>query len=249
MIPKTAGKFLNEDDLRAYAKCSRYYHLGGEHTEEHLVAIIRYVFEALTSHSIRKDIKDTLYTMQKYIYRSMKELKVQENLLDSQVQTLHRKATLILSEIFLSFSLDQYLPVYGPFEYNTKVNKTPVTLKVSGLYRSKKNQTLHIVCFTPYTHTHAALNDPVMQLKLQTLKHVVKPHGSGRPQAKLHIFGLNSKSNLFYTSQDSRDINKTTLHQVTQLVTQIETGNHFPLVPCPYMCKYKQNCYPEKQHE
>jgi hypothetical protein len=244
---KTAGRIVTETELRTYTRCSQLHYLGGTHPEEYTLMVFKYVFEALTSHSVRKDILDPLFLIQKYVQRAVIEYKLESRLEHGQVMEIKRHVNLLLSELFQVFDFKQYIPIYGPFEYRTRVAKTPITLRVSGLYRSNRNQTLHIVCFTPYENQHGALNDPTTQLKLQTLKRVVKPHASRRPQAKLHIFGATPHKSLLYTSQDSGDINTTTLQQLTGLVRNIERGNHFPLVPCPYPCKFKRQCYPEKQ--
>lgn len=242
----TAGRFVTETELRTYTKCSQLHFYGGELETPPVLALAKYAFEALTSHSVRKDILDPLHLMQKYLYRACRELGYDDIYMDNQVLGLRRQATTLLGDVFNLFSFETYIPVFGPLHYNTKLHKTPVTLNISGLYRSTKNQTLHIVCFSPYPNDHAMVNDPTVQLKLQTLKRVVKAHYSGRPQAKLHIFGVSpAENNLLYSSRESGDINPKALTQITNLVKQLETDHHHALVPCPYQCPFKKKCFPE----
>ena len=245
---KTAGRFLTEQELRTHTKCSQLHFYEGELTTPRVTALAEFTFEALTSHSVRKDILDPLHLMQKYLFRASRDLGYNDELMENQVLQLRRQATLMLGDIFNIFSFTQYIPIYGPITYNVKVHKTPITLRVSGLYRSLKNQTVHIVCFSPYTNEHAIANDPTLMLKLQTLKRVVKKHHSGRAQAKLHLFGASgSDRNLLYSSMESGDVSPQGLTQVTNLVKQLEADIHYPLVPCSHICKFKRRCFPERQ--
>lgn len=247
MIPKTAGQFVTERELRTYTKCSQLHFYGGGLATPPITSLTKYVFEALTSNSLRKEIQDPLFLMQKHIIRGCRELDFHNQYLEDQVRDFKHRTTLVLTNIFEIFSFQTYIPVFGPFQYQVKVHKTPVTLELSGIYRTTKNQTLHLVTFSPYQLSHAITNDPTTQLKIQTLRHMVKEHASGRPQTKLHIFGVTATDNqLLYHSKNSEELAPSTLYQTEQLVKQLETGVHYPLVPCPHHCPFKQKCYPEK---
>lgn len=241
MIPKTAGRLIKEEELRAYTKCSEFHAFGGTVAPETRTRVIAWAYERLVVEWLRKSLYDPLDTINKYMQEAVR--RDAPDLLDQQKQELVRHGILILNEIFTMMPPDLYIPVFGPYEYTVKINKTAFQLHVSAGFRSTKNQTLHIVCFTPYLDEHAMMNDPTVHLKLATLKNAVKEHVK-RAQARLHMFAITPSGNLCYNNLDTDEADPNFMKYVLRLVRAMESGYHYPLVPCPYTCKFKKQCMP-----
>ena len=167
--------------------------------------------------------------------------------MDAQARDLVNKCILWTNDFFALFPFSTYIPVYGPLEYTVKVSRTPVRLHISGVYRTTRNQTLHVVVFSPYTDLHSMINDPTIHLKLQTLKRFVAPHSSKRAQCKVHIFGMQKNNEQLYHSLDTSEANLDVLPRIEQLVKLMESGYHYPVVPCKHQCPYKKQCHPALQ--
>ena len=152
-----------------------------------------------------------------------------------------------LKEFFNVFSFNTYIPVYGPLKPKIKISRTPIELNISGIYRSKKNQTLHVLTFAAHNSEHSMINDPTLHLKLSVIKPFVSEHlSSGRPQAVIHSFGYGKNDNINYHSFSSDEIDNNFIKMIELLVQQIESGYHFPVIPCNHRCKFKPICFPDK---
>jgi hypothetical protein len=82
-------------------------------------------------------------------------------------------------------------------------------------------------------------------LKLRILEPLVKKHfATKRPQAKIHLFAWGEGGELKYQNMDTNQLNEHYLKMVKNLVGQIEADHHFPLLPCPYKCPFKDVCIP-----
>jgi hypothetical protein len=241
MIPKTAGRLVTESELRAYTKCSEFHNFGGTVDPEARTRIIAWAYERLVVEWLRKSLYDPLDTINKYLQEAVK--RDANELLQQQQQELVRHGILILNDIFSLMPPDLYTPVFGPYEYTVKLSKTAVQLRISAAFRSTKNQTLHIVCFSPYLNQHAVMNDPVVHLKLATVKNAVKPHGQ-RAQARIHLFSVSPTGSLVYNNLDTEEANPEFMKHIVRLVKRMEAGHHFPLVPCPHTCQFKKQCMP-----
>ena len=154
-------------------------------------------------------------------------------------------SVLWLKDLFDVFPISNYEPIYGPIEPTVVINKTPLRVHVSGLFRSLKNKTIHAVLFTPYNKKHSVLNDPIAPVLINILKPFVKKHlQSMRPQVILHVFGIGNSNELLYQKLTSNNTNKTTMNLIKTLVSSIEEDRHYPIVPCPFSCEFKTNCFP-----
>jgi hypothetical protein len=242
MIPATAGEILTENRLRAFVRCSEFYHLGGNLEESSLQEVVRSVYENTLASIIRRPDLDPLHVMNKAAYRLIKATGMQDTHMQSQVTEFHRHTLLIANEIFTTLPLAHYTPVFGPFTYITRVSKTPIELRISGLLRSKKNKALHVVSFSPYREQHSVNNDPITQLKLTTLKHAVPPHNNRKADCRMHSFGTYNTGTLFYRFTDTSHRNPEILKQITTMVRIMEQGFRYPITPCPHNCKFKEIC-------
>lgn len=244
--PATAGKFLTEDELRTFTKCSQLHFYGGRIDHDPVLQIVQYTWERIVIQGLRDNVYDVSFLLQKYAIEALRKLGLADNYEDGRLLEFKRKAILVLGDMFQVFNFKTYYPVFGPMEYTVRVSQTPVDLHISSIHRSTKNKTIHIVCFSPLGDEHALVNDPTVELKLQTLKHVVKPHVQRKTQAKLHIFGVSSvERRLLYSSLESGKGHKTRLRNIELIVQQLEQGFHFPILPCPFACRFKNRCYPE----
>ncbi len=239
----TAGKILSEEELRAYTKCSQFYYYGGLVHSETPLQVVQTSFERVVADTIRTAHSDPTLRLTKNILHAIKATGAAKTLMEGQVQDLVRNTTLYLHEMFKFFSLDTYIPVTGPLPYILKVGRTPIELKLSGTFKTAQNQTLHAVCFTPFTTAHAAAADPVTHLKLQSLKQLVKPHYK-RAQARLHLFGISKRNQLVYSSLSSDESNLSAIKQIEQVIKIMESGYHYPLTPCLFSCPFKETCKP-----
>lgn len=243
-IPATAGRYLTEERLRAFTQCSEFYEFGGKATGSYGLEMVRHTIEGLTSLTIRDEARDPLAAVTKLLQRSARQQRVGDSLMDAQARDLVNKCILWTNDFFELFPFSTYIPVYGPLEYTVKVSKTPVRLHVSGVYRTIRNQTLHVVVFSPYPNLHSMINDPTIHLKLQTLKRFVAPHYTQRAQCKVHILGMQRNNELLYHSLDTSEANPDVLPRVEQLIKLMESGYHYPVVPCKHQCPYKRQCNP-----
>lgn len=243
-LPKTAGISLTEKQLRTYNKCSQLYAFDGEIQLPNIVGIAEYVFERMTTQTIRKNIDDPLYLLQQLVTRAIYHFKFNQTLLDQQVDELSRRSIIYLNDLFDIFTIGPYIPIYGPIEQRLRISKTPIDLRVSGIFRSAKNKTVHCVQFTPYTNTHSVINDPLTQLKINIFSRVVEPHPKRKENVCIHTFGARGHD-IFYTSVNDEDYNRKYIKMIKQQIKSIEDGYHMPIIPCPYACAFKTKCTPQ----
>jgi len=171
-------------------------------------------------------------------------------MLTPQLTQYMHSCILWLREFFKILPFDKYEPVLGPIRPRVIISKTPIELYISGIFRSKKNQTVHAVCFGAHAGEHSLLNDPCAIMKLKLLEPFVKKHvQSSRPQVVLHIFGFGKNNNLQYHSCSTNEIGKESYLMVEGLIKTMEMGHHFPVIPCHHKCPYKKDCFPSKNNE
>lgn len=243
MIPASAGTCLTEGQVRAYFKCSKLYSYGEELKYEDGTLVLKSAIEYLITRSLKKEIYDPFKDLQYAVMRSTTSIAQNKGLLEGQVDRLLNSTILHINAFFKLFSFSTYHPVIGPLTLRLKVSKTPITLEVSGLFRSKKNSTIHAVCFTPYALEHAALNDPVNLLKMKVLEPYVEKHTqTQRPKVKLHIVGVTEKGNFNYFTIDNNNVNDSYYKQISIMIKCLEAGNFYPVLPCPWACKHKAVC-------
>ena len=244
MTVATAGKILSEEELRTYAKCSQLYHYGGSYVPRNQMIVITHAFERIVWNALRNPESDPHKTFTSDVTSGLSKISSLSSLLDGQIEELVRNSTNYLRELFSFFSLQTYIPITGPLPYTLRVSRTPINLNLSGTFRTKKNQTIHAVSFTPYYSPHAMENDPITHLKLASLRNFVSKRNN-RAQAKLHIFGMNKAGQMSYASVDSNQSTANHVKRVEAMIKAMEQGSYYPLVPCPYSCPFKEKCRPE----
>ena len=247
LTPATAGKTLSEERLRAFVKCSEYYYRGGEHRGSFFLEVAKATYERVVVTSLRKP--HSIIDYHKILLKVMALKGQEEDLLEPQINAYLNQCTLYLKDLFEVLPIQNYIPIYGPIAPVVRVSKTPIQLQISGLLRSQTTQTLHAIAFVPASNAyeHCIANDPALHLKLKILKPFVAKHmRSGRPQVKMHVFAHDKRNQMVYECYDSNQTNLTLLKRIEGVIKTIETGHHYPVLPCLYKCPYKSNCYPNE---
>jgi len=240
----TAGKILDENDLRSFSKCSEFYRRGGRDKLTFGQELVRASMEKLFIKSLKKELKDPASDLQSTILFSLKEINKNHNLLEPQIDKNMNLAILWLKDFFNIFPLSKYITILGPIEPVVKINKTPIKLHISGLFRSKERQTIHAITFSPYGNKHSILNDPSNILKIKMLQPFVQKHlQTNRSQVILHIFSFTKNGNLEYHSIDSNDVTTNKFETIKSLVKAIESDYRYPVIPCNHSCPFKKDCY------
>lgn len=242
-MPTTAGKILNETHLRTYAKCSKRYEYGEMDQEPLEVQVVRRTVEKMIVDSLEEPIEQPERAFVRPLALIMGRLRIDKLMLEGERFKFHNSCIKWLTEFFKVFPPNRYYPVSGPLEYRVKVSKTPVDLHVSAVFRTTQNQTIHVLCFSPYKRGLDLLNDPVVHLKVHLLKPFVKKYGE-RAQVKMHILGWGEDGAMRYRSIDSEEVDSNYVRRTYNLVKQIELGYFYPVVPCMYQCKWKSTCSP-----
>jgi len=240
----TSGSFLTEAQLRMYVKCSKLYQFGETVELDSTTRACKASLEVLAVKALKKTVYDPMKDLQYAVLRSVAPIGQNEALLEPQIQKMISTSYIWLNDFFELFPLSTYFPVHGPCTLTVKISKTPIKLNISGLFRTKRNATMHAVTFCPYTSRHSVFNDPVNLLKVKVLEPYIKRHiASNRPNVNLHIFGLTAEGKLVHNSIDSNFSQKSTYRSILQTVKNIEEDNCYPVIPCPWSCQYKTACF------
>lgn len=230
-----------QNEFRQFLKCKRLFSYQPEYDYQHIeIKILEDLFARISSlylknnqYSIDSFYSDCITILNKY----NKEAK----LLQSQYESILNSLSIYGSQIFNYFNINEYLPVCGPIYLNKIISKTTIKLKISGIFRNK-NQTLHLVYFSPYTKRLDILNDPIVAFTAEEFFQFIKDHKSDRPKITIHIFYYKDYKDIGYINYKPKNNNL----DYTNLVKDIEVENYFPVVPCFYKCKYKNKCEGER---
>ena len=244
MIPATAGRVLSEEELRGFVHCAAYFWFGGKWKPNYQTQITQYAFEKMIAVWLRKDIDNPIDLISKFIAEKTAKIHVQEHMLPQKSKDYQRWATLASHEILNIFDVSNYLPIYGPVRYRVRLSKTPVELSLSGVLRSYKNQTLHVLDFSPYHDPHAIKNDVVLHLKLSLLQQLVKPNATRKEDVRIHSFSVTKSGKVYYNPLSSSDIDQTQINHAGQLAQVMELGFKHPSLPCNFNCPYRSRCQP-----
>tara|TARA_Y100001938_G_C8031568_1_gene400934 strand:+ start:70 stop:813 length:744 start_codon:yes stop_codon:yes gene_type:complete len=239
----TAGVAMNEERLRAYIKCSQLFYYGGVEKPSPQTRMAQYAVEYYLTARLRDSKRERAYLLSKAVLQATKTCELETKLLHGQAQQLINQTALWLDEFLNLFSDSMYYPITGPLPWRIKINRTAIDLKISGILRTAKNQTLHVLSFTPYTTRHSQVNDPVVHLKLNALKDFVKKNPN-RPQAMLHMLWSRANGHVGFDHITTKSINPEYLKLIGQKIQEAERGSHFPVLPCRFACPFKTKCFP-----
>jgi len=237
------GKALTEERLRAYIKCSQLFHYGGTESGSLSNRMAQYTAEYYLAASLRSSTRDRAYLLTRALLQASKACELDTKYLAGQSVQMATQTTLWMDEYWKIFGTDMYLPVTGPLPWRAKVSKSRIDLQISGVLRTKKNQTLHVLSFTPYMDRHSQVNDPITHLKLNAMKKFVRSH-PGRPRAILHLLWAYPNGRLGYDHVTEDSLNPKYLDLIKAKVEELERDSHFPVLPCKYSCPFKTKCFP-----
>ena len=194
--------------------------------------------------ALRNPEKTSARDLQGIIVDAISRINKSDRLLEPQINRYMHLCLLWIREFFEIFPVEKYIAISGPIRPRIKVNKTLIEVRVSGIFRSTKRQTIHAIVFTSGATEHYIRNDPALHLILKVLRPLVKTHQqTERPQVVLHAFGFGKNSNLNYYTYNSNDIDHEKVEMIERLVATMESGHHFPVLPCLYKCPYKKECF------
>jgi len=239
----TGGTALSEERLRAYFKCSQLFDFGGTVEPDLPNKMAQIAVEYYMSSRLRSPQRDRAYLVSKAVLHAAKLCELPCKYLAGQQQQLVNQTILWLDEFLNLFKPEVYLPVTGPLPWRRMVSKTAVDLHISGVMRTTKNQTLHVLSFSPFNDRQSQVNDPILHLKVLALQDFVKNHAT-RPRTMVHMLWVRSNGKLGHDFITSKMLNPQYLEAITKKVQQAERAEAMPLIPCPYKCPFKDKCYP-----
>lgn len=243
MIPATAGAAITEQELRTYLKCSQLFHYGGGQQAPIEMRMAQATTEYWLSAHLRRSGLDKSYEITRAVLRASQSTGLQTKYLAGQIEGIQNRTILWLDEFLKLFNSKVYNVVAGPLPWRVQLSRTAIDLHFSGMFRTVKNKTLHLLSFSPYRDLHSQANDPLTHLKLRALKEFA-PASHQRPQAIMHLVWVQENGGLGYNSVSSFEMNPNYIEMITAKLQEMERGTHFPALPCRYSCKYKEKCYP-----
>ena len=244
MIEKTAGRLITEKELRAYAKCSQFFHYGGVVESDVQLQFLEMSYELLMVKILRKSSSDINLDISYAINRSVKNLDLQENYPPNVIAELKRHTIILLNEILKLFPLDTYQVIFGPWTFRQKVSRTALELSISSILLDKNSKTLHFIVFSPYKRDINRRNDPSLILKLISMHKLRSKFVSSNGNTKLHVISAKNDIQLEYSSYTNKTLTiDSTADRVKKMIQAMELDFHQPVLPCNYSCPFKQKCF------
>jgi hypothetical protein len=243
---------LTENSLRAFSMCPRRYQHGLGVPLNPKLRIAQRTIEALFVRSIRKGLSDPGRSMQGILLRAVAEYNKEAQLLEPQIEKLHREVTFLIDDFFNYLPLSKYVPIMGPFESTIRAGKATVNLHFSGLLKAEHHRTIHAVTFCPMSDRHSMMNDIPTYLKVCLLDSIVRgQYNDGRAVARAHIFAVNEihgrTTNQLpqwnYRNYTGQKADKTQMKQIKMLGAMLLSSYSLPTIPCPDKeCKLRNRC-------
>jgi hypothetical protein len=238
------GRHLEEEQLQTFFKCSELYHYGGTLAIDTTTQLIQETLERTLYKLISRPTKhwEKLLAFEASVVRR-KLAKKHPELLQNELDSMIRATILWAYDFFKFFSPRNFHTVWGATPYLVKVAHTSIRLNISGVFKHKKNDTLHIVTYSPYVNIREAFSDPTTQLKLKTFQRFVKRLDSNA-KSYLHIVGCTNSKKLYHSILNEKKNLANYSQSISTTILAIEYGFHHPTIPCPWKCQYKTKCFP-----
>lgn len=233
----------NQNEFRTFMKCSRLYSYSKEELKHSIeFQILESGIERFLTLYLKKGAfnPDSFYSDAITI---LNKINKEENFLQSQYERILNKTIVYFSDLKNCFDISKYYPVAGPLYLTKTFDNVSVRMKISGILR-EKNQTLHVLYFSPYNYRINVLNDPFLQWISESLQHLVKNHNSNRPKSIIHTFYKNESNELEYIKY-FKDPSKAEALDYSFLFKALQNKTAVPVTPCRYVCKYKKRCEKE----
>ena len=173
----------------------------------------------------------------------------EKDLFESEIKKITSDVIIKTNDIMKDFPPDKYVLVSPAYPFRIKVAKTPVDLTVSAVFRTKNQQTIHYIDFTPWGSSHDIYWDPIMHLKLFHMKHFLKKHSSRKHLAIAHVYSMSKWNNSIDIHKNlitDSAIDDNLLQKIKSIIQTMETGYHYPKMPCnDTSCAFRRQCKPD----
>jgi hypothetical protein len=243
-------KILRERDIRTFTKCSELYRFGGSVELPLKTMMLEYVYLKSTIDHLRlQNNFDFNFALNTNLQLATRALAIDE-LPPGEQDEIVRHAAIYMQEMYTLLRPRIYIPLFGPFEYNVNISKSLARLSVASILGTNDvhhgdGRVYHVVTFSPFSNQRDMTNDLVQRIKLLTLS-MSNPFKTlkDKPRVKLHIFSSSGTKDVNYASIDyvpSLD-KKLWTNYVEQPIKLLESGYHYPVVPCTYKCPYRAAC-------
>ncbi len=257
MSGKTTGSnTITAEDLRAFVKCSQLRHYGGSVDLPVKTKLLEYIYIKVVLDILRGTDLELSYALGLHAQHAERELGLRSLFPADECKELIRHATIAADELFRLLRPNVYIPVFGPFNYQVKVSNSILDLQVSSLCATPthvpelklRTRTYHAVAFSPMQGYRNMENDIVARIQALTLANAnpLKLQSTSA-RIRLHLIGTSaSTSDLQYTYLDIKDNQdrKAWAASMENVVRAYESKYHYPLVPCPHACVFKERCQP-----
>lgn len=233
---------MNDNSIRAFAQCPRFHKFGGIFSFPILTNILKKTVEQQLVSSLRTDDRNWLSNSNITLMKLIKESNINSLYMEGQVVDITSKLQKNLKEIFDTFNPIYYEIVTGPLFIPAKISKTKIELNISGIFKSLKSNTLHIIDFSPHTALDTIANDLTIHMKIDVMEKFIHDFYDKRSKAILHTYFLNKNNNMLCIDSSNPILN-TSLKDKQSIITAIEAGISYPVNPCPnQFCLYKEKC-------
>lgn len=244
---KLRGRQINEEELRAYQKCSEYmmrFNLKESLPEN--VELIKHAYTVSIGNYIRKYIhqEDQDSTVAKVISHainySILKMKLNDKYLESELSELKTRTLLALNTIYQELPLNQYVPLYAGFPLNFAFNRQALQFSVSSLMKHKRFRQLHYVDFINTSHHHASEWDASTIVKLNYLE---KLWPEKVDEVKAHVYWFATSGEHKHYIYSSRDKTKEDLKFAARVIESMKQKIHYPIYGCTYAgCPARRQC-------
>lgn len=241
----TAGNILTEADIRTYMFCPRLYALNGLSPENSKYNILTEVFESVTTTCIRKGNLDYTLSCTKEIIRIVNKYQSLYQFTSQDKTNMITTIGYYMHDIFSSFDYNKFNPIYSNFPWRIRINKTPIDLHVSAILREENKNLLHIIDFTPYTDVFTISSDPLIYVKLHTIKGVLSRFFDKVPEIRFHLFHQRpgNQQSLAYKQINETDVKTEHLNMFKSIILNMELGAYYPSLPCrDRNCVVRETC-------
>ena len=231
---------LNENDFKTLLMCPKKFSFEKDAPSdpELIIFILNKILSKINLYFLKNKTinKDIVYQILLNVF--IKESQKMNLILPAEKTSILNSIILNINDSLKAFNIEDYIPVFGPFILNKKLSNSVIKLKINGIYRSLKKQTLHIVMFSSYKNKHSVINDPTTSFKIEELVTLVPQHYTKRTRVFAHVFYFKNNT----LAKEIISSENTTANDYTQLLALAESGTYYPVLPCTRKCKYKKIC-------
>lgn len=245
---------LTEEKLRAFNKCTEFHNRGGLVSLPTRTLVTEFVYSNIVLDMMRApETFEFKFSLTAHLQRAVKALKLKEQHTNAEIEECRRAAAIAVDEIVNILVPRLYMPVFGTFSYPVKISESVLNLRLSSILTTTnhtvKARTLHAVTFSPYTSPADMQNDLVQTIKSTTLA-MANPikHAIASNDITLHVFSLGTTKHLHYVPIEcSPTAAQSWASYIEQPIKLLESGYHYPVVPCNFSCQFKSTCNVRRQ--